>query len=356
MEHQPYSIRIGDKWVSYDRIEVLGGLLSIPATIADATIHRSLDKPESDLLLSGVGALAEWFRDRASLQNAASLLGAGEDPMNNIGAFASKFMGNVVSGLLVPRAVQSMVTNPIDPVARMKTTWADYLRGAIPGLSRELEPVRNVLGEQVNRSADTFAEGLFPTVIAPAVTFKQDPVIDELDRLYQATGYGAGADPHNIGFGYFNPKEVKLEDGRSIYDRFMQARQVMRVNGYTLREALGNLFNSSEYTNAVDADSMQRTTSLGDTSRGYLVRQTFDQYNSAIRSELAASSHRANAYLVAAAAKQRDDAYLHDLSADTLVGNPDLYRARGIDAEAYSSKLTAGSTGALAEALGVQQQ
>jgi hypothetical protein len=56
MEHQPYSIRVGDKWVRYDRYDVLGGLLSIPATIVDATTNVPEDQTYSDMILSGWGA------------------------------------------------------------------------------------------------------------------------------------------------------------------------------------------------------------------------------------------------------------------------------------------------------------
>jgi hypothetical protein len=45
LEHQPYSIRVGDKWVRYDRYDVLGALLSIPATIVDATTNVPRTSP-----------------------------------------------------------------------------------------------------------------------------------------------------------------------------------------------------------------------------------------------------------------------------------------------------------------------
>lgn len=349
--HQPYSIRSGDKWIRYDRLDILGGLLSIPATISDETTHREMDEGAGDLMFAGMGALAQWFKDRAAIRTAANFVAMGDDPTKDVGTFVTKTTGNILSAFAVPNAIKSVFTDTSDPYLRMKREWTDYLRAAVPGLSRTLEPVRNVLGEPMNRPADTYAEAFFPVLIASATSFAQDPVIDELDRLYQSTGYGAGADPKSLGYGFFDPRDVELEDGRSIYDRAMQARQTMRVNGSTLKEALADLFTSQTYEDAVDADPNQKETSLGDLSRGWLTRQVFDSYNKAIKRELAAASPRALAFLTAAAAKQKDDAYLRDFSAQDLVDNPELYATRGVDAQAYSEHLQAGATGALLEAL-----
>jgi hypothetical protein len=348
--HQPYSIRVGDEWVRYDKIDVAGGLLSIPATIADATTNLPQDQSMEDLVWSGVGALAQWFKDRAALRTATSIFELGDNPTANAGQLVSRTAGGIAAGF-IPAAVGRVVVDGTDPYQRMKGHWYDYLKAAIPGLSQTLEPVRNVLGEPMNRAANTFAEGFIPTTMAPATTFLQEPVLDEMDRLYRVTGYGAGADPKSLGYGFFDPRQVQLEDGQSLYDRAMQARQVMKVNGLTLKEALGELFKSDAYNDGVDADPGQQMTSLGDASRGYMVKQVFNQYEAAIKAELAASSPKASAYLTAAAAKQRDDAYLHTVSAEDLVRNPALYATHGIDQQAYSDKIELGATGALMDAL-----
>jgi hypothetical protein len=350
MEHQPYSIRIGDQWVRYDKYDVIGGLLSIPSTISDTTIYIREDKGYGDLLMSGVGALAQWFKDRAALRGAAGLLALGDDPTSSATGVANRTVGSILQGF-IPNAIQAPVTQAVDPYQRMRRGWDDYLKAAIPGLSSTLPPVRNVLGEPVQRPANSVGEGVFPVTIAPAVTFKQDPVIDEIDRLYQVTGYGAGADPKALGYGFFNPKDIVLENGQTMYDAFMQSRQHLRIDGLTLRQSLGRLFNSPEYNQAVDGDPQAKETSRGDAIRGYMVQQVFNHYNKAIKAELAEASPTANKWLTAAAAKQRDDAYLRDVSAQDLVDNPNYYQSHGIDGALYSSKVREGATGELLTAL-----
>lgn len=351
--HQPYSILVGDKWVRYDKFDILGGLLSIPSTISDASTYRAADQGVGDMMLAGAGAMAQWFKDRASLRTATALLNAGSDPTSDFGTILNQFASSTAAGF-IPAAFRTTTVDTTDPYIRMRRDWQDYLKASIPGLSQTLEPTRNVLGEPIQRSADTFGEALFPVTMQSATSYKEDPVMDELARIYETTGYGAGADPKSLGFGYFNPKDVKLEDGRSIYDRAMQKRMTMQIDGKDLRQTLKDLFDSQDYNDAVDADSTQRVTSLGDASRGYMVRKVFDQFNKAAKSELASESPKADAYLTAAAAKQRDDAYLRDVSVEDLVATPRLYQDKGINAAAYSEKIRGGaSSDPLAQALGL---
>lgn len=352
--HEPYSIRVGDEWVSYRKLDILGGLLAIPATLSDVSVyHRADERSMAEAVLVGIASLAQWFRDQGAMRQATEFLSLGDNPLKDPAKTFERMFGQAAGGLIPASGfIRTMGVDTVDPYVRMKKDWTDYVKSGLPGLSQELEPLRNVLGEPVNRPANSLAEAVFPVTMAPVQTYAADPVLDELTRLYQVTGYGAGADPKALGYGFFDPQEVKLEDGRSLYFHAMQARATMKLDGMTLREALRELFDSGEYNQAVDADATQRETSQGDQSRGYLARSVFDRYNKAIKAEVAASSPLALKYLTAAAAKQRDDAYLRTVSVDDLASNPDLYRANGVDPTPYSDSITEGAAGDLLEALG----
>lgn len=341
--HQPYSIRIGDEWVRYDKFDILGGLLSIPATVMDATTYHPDDQSAQDIAFAGVGALAQWFKDRAALRNATGLLALGEDPTKDTGDVFRRVTGNIASGFF-PAAIRTLVTDQMHPYQTMKTSWGDYIKSVIPGVAEEVEPLRNVLGEPIKKGINTIPEALLPISTVSAVTFKDNPVLDELDRLYQETGYGAGADSSALGYGFFAPQELKLEDGKSLYYHGMQMRQTMKDprTGWTLQQALGNVIASSRYANGVDADSQTRKTSRGELSRGYMVREVFGRYNDLIKAELASKSPKARAYLTAAAAKRKDDAYLRDTPIEDLVADPRLYQMKGINQGAVERKLLDG--------------
>ncbi len=351
--HQPYSIRIGDDWVRYDKYDIIGGLLSIPATVHDATIYNPEDQGVSDVITSGIGSLAQWFKDKAALRNAAGFLALGDDPTKNVGDVLTRLGGSVASGLAVPAAIRSTITDTTSPEMAMKKSWMDYVQAATFIWANHMEPVRNVLGEPVIKANQTIGEALVPVTLVKAVGYDDDPVLDELDRLYQVTGYGAGADSSSLSYGYFDPKEVKLEDGRTLDYHAMQMRQHLELDGMTLRQSLEEVFKSEEYAQAVDADSQARVTSRGDTSRGYMVSAVFKRYNAAIKTQIATDSALGKDWLMAGAAKRRDDAYLRDTSAEDLVKNPALYAAKGIDRGVLEEGLGGNpETNALLEALG----
>jgi hypothetical protein len=352
--HQPYSIRIGDEWVSYNKLDILGGLLSIPATISDSTVNRPADEGVMHMMYAGMGAMAQWFSDRASLRTFSSLLSLGQSPATGVEAWAHNFFSGLAVGSIPMGGGSAIITrnavNATDATARMRNSWLDYMKAATPGLSRSLDPVRNVLGEPMNRSADTYAEAFLPVTFAPATTWQTDPVMDELARVYDVSGYGAGTDASNWGGGFFNPKTSYLEDGHSLFDHAMQARQHIKLDGMTLRDSLHELTTSAEYINAPDSRRASKDTDMEGTKE-LMLQQVFNRYNSAIKSNLAEASPMADKLLTAAAVKAHATMDMDSVSVDDLVGNPDLYRAHGVDAQRYSDKIRSGSSGALLDAL-----
>lgn len=351
--HQPYSIRVGDTWVSYRKLDILGGLLSIPASISDFSVFHKMDQgDQQNMAMAGAAALATWFKDQAAMRTATQLLTLGDIPTQDPGKAVESIFGQIAAGM-VPASgfIRTMGVDTTDPYSRMKRGWEDYVKSVIPGLSQELEPLRNVLGEPINRPNNTVGEAVFPISLAPVATWKEEPVLNELSRLYQKTGYAAGADPRSVLFGFKDAQDVKLEDGQSLYSHLVQPRATFKLDGMTLKEALADLFKSPEYKAAVDADSGQAVTSLGDQSRAALVGEVFRRYGTAIKAEVADASPIALKYMTAAAAKHRDDAYLHTIPLEDLVNNPALYDAHGVDAQSYSDQITAGAAGQLATAL-----
>jgi hypothetical protein len=363
--HQPYSIKVGDQWVRYDKFDILGALLSIPATVADASMYNDPTREPDEVFFAGIGALAQWFKDRAALKNATGLLSLGDDPTKDTGTVFTQVTGTIASGFY-PAVLRSTITDGItNPYIPMKRSWTDYIESVLPfgfdadgnpQVGNDVEVVRNVMGEPIRKPLDTVAEAFVPVTLVKAVGYDTDPVLDELDRLYQVTGYGAGADTRSLTQGQFSDKELKLEDGKSLYTHAMRLRQEIEVDGKTLRQTLTDLFSSPEYNQAVDGRRTGKETSRGDLNRPYLVGEVFEAFNKAIKSRIVEESPLAKDYMTAALAKSTDAAYLRDVSVEELVENPELYRTKGVDRDAFSARLQGGggSTAALLEAFGGQ--
>jgi hypothetical protein len=352
MSHQPYSIKVGDQWVNYGKLDILGGLLSIPATINDATIYQDETQDPSEIFFAGMGALAQWFKDRAALRNATSLLALGDDPTKEAGNVFTKVTGTISSGFY-PAFLRGITDGVTDPYQPMKRSWGDYMASVLPGNNVELQ--RNVMGEPIDKPINTIAEVFIPVSTVKAVGWDTDPVLDEIDRLYQATGYSPGADTRSFSRGQFADKDLKLEDGKSLYTHAMKLRQTIKVEGKTLRATLKELFDSPDYNKAVDGRRAGKKTSRGDYNRPYMVGEIFEDFNKAIKKQIANESPMARDYMTAALAKDTDAAYLRDVSVEDLVNNPDLYKTKGVDRAGFEAKLGGKtSTSSLLEAFGYQ--
>lgn len=334
--HQPYSVRIGDQWVNYSRYDIAGALLGIPATVFDASVHRRQDRGFEHVTYAAVGALAQYFRDRAALQTASDLMNLGE-PGTNPENFFQRLEGSVGGRLLVPNFITQLGRNVSDPAVRTKNTAFEHVMDMLPLTSQGLDPLRNVLGEPIFKPQDQLLENVLPITISSANDYDADQVIDEIDRLYQATGYGAGVTMQDdISGGFFDARKVQLEDGRSMFDAAIRQRMTVDVDGLNLRGALKELFASSEYEDAVDADASNQETSDGLISRGYLTAQVFRRYNSAAKAKVAEESPVAARHLAVVKAKRTDDARLAGYQAEDLATDGGkLLDALGIDIQAY---------------------
>lgn len=337
LTHQPYSIRVGDQWFAYNRIDLIGPLMGITATWNDRSVHRNID--QQGAAITAMGSLAEFFRDQAALRGVSDLMSFGNDT-NSQQAFIRNLQR--IPGGFIPNFITTLTRRNVDPYARevrspigMEGTISGLAIGAmesmlnaLPGGSDTLDPVRNLLGEEVMGS-NTAAFNLLPLTTAPANTYARDPILDELDRGYQVTGYAPGvAAPVTGGM---DMRDVDLEDGRSLYDAIMRYRTISRdANGRTLREALTVLFESPEYNQAQDASAGRAQDDDDQSSRQYLIRQVFTEFNRVARQDVARASPLAAQWLATAEAKDHNPARLNAYSTQQLATEPGLLSALGI--------------------------
>lgn len=339
--HLPYSMRIGDKWVNYSRYDVAGSLLGIPATMYDRSVNRPQDKDYENMVLAGTASLAQYFKDRAALQGLADVLNFGGEPTQSESTF-NRLAGSAMTRLLVPNFVTQLGRNMQDSTQRYRTSPGDYLYDSLPWASQELDPVRNVLGETIHKPQDSLAENIVPLTMAPVVAYKDDPTLDELSRLYEVTGYAGGAASQaDFSKGYFDSREVKLEDGRSLFDAIIRERLTpSESDGLSLRDRLQDLFNSPDYLDAPDGDANGGKTGEGETTRGSLIAKVFSQANKEAIQAVAEKSPVARRYLAVAKAKVQNDNLLRGYNAPELAHNPSLMDALGINIQDYEDQIT----------------
>lgn len=138
---QPYSIKIGNTWYEYTRIEPTGTLMGMAADMATVWDHMNdEEKDKLPKLLSR--AFANAVTNKTFLQGITNVVNAMSDP----GRFAPSFLKQM-AGSLVPNVI-GQPTAMADPVVREVNSMLEAIQARLPGLRQNLTPDRDWLGAE----------------------------------------------------------------------------------------------------------------------------------------------------------------------------------------------------------------
>ena len=170
---RPYSVRIGDDYYAYNRLEPLGMILGISADFAEiAQASTGVEADEIGAML--VGSISKNLTSKTWLRGLSELILAVEDPER----YGDNYIRRLAS-TVVPTGV-AQIANIQDPVMREASSIIEQIKSRIPGQSETLLPKRNVWGEPIQRGG-----ALGPDIISPVYTstLSNDPVAREVARL-----------------------------------------------------------------------------------------------------------------------------------------------------------------------------
>lgn len=176
----PYSIRVGDAWVQYNRLDPIGFIFSLSANMAEMVRRRETELTEVDqpgeIISAALSAVALPMLNRSSMQGLGGVFDAVSRSEMSAANFANQFAGSFVPGV-VAGAERAM-----DPAGSQVMTPYDAVLARIPGLSASLPPRRNRWGEVVvpEDPAVVLANAFGPARISPERT---SPIDAEMERL-----------------------------------------------------------------------------------------------------------------------------------------------------------------------------
>ena len=141
LTHQPNSVKVGDQWMSYNRLGPVGDLLGLGANLAEIAPH--IEQAEYDKAAGHVVAAAgRWVTDATGMQGLAALFDAYKQPERKGPYFAQSF----TSGFLPFSSGIRQTAAALDPHMRDAKGFIDGLKMAIPGeawgYGRESLPVK----------------------------------------------------------------------------------------------------------------------------------------------------------------------------------------------------------------------
>jgi len=139
---QPYSLKVGDTWYSYQRLQPVGTLIGMAADAAAVWDHMGED--ESDKIPKILStAFANAITNQTFLQGITNIVNAISDPQR----FGPKFVQNMI-GSFVPSVV-GQTASMMDPYQREVYSVLDAVQARIPGVRESLLPKRDPYGEPI---------------------------------------------------------------------------------------------------------------------------------------------------------------------------------------------------------------
>lgn len=169
----PYSIKIGNNYYSYARLEPMGSVLGMAADLYEGW-HRKDEKDKLKLATQMTTAISRNFTSKTWLRGPSDIVNTLSDPDR----YAAPWLGRLL-GTVVPRGIAGVAT-AIDDNLRNPETVGDYIRMQIPGLSFGLAMKRNLWGEPLTRPGGKLERALNPFRRRP---IKSTKISSEMLRL-----------------------------------------------------------------------------------------------------------------------------------------------------------------------------
>ena len=235
----PYSIKFGDTWVSYQRLDPLATVIGIYADYKDLSEDNKISAANSDDLDKLMAVTFELgvrnVTDKSYLAGVNKILKmlAGEGT-------PGKVLGGVAGGF-IPNIIPQGASITGDQHMKEARSFADVVLKRIPGMDVDLK--RNPLGEPVVIQQFEGAAGVLNPLNPLAWGFdKDDKVAKELANV--AHGFSP---PSTKIAGVIELTDFIGANGRSAYDRMLDLQSKVVLNGMTQRQALTKLINDKRY-------------------------------------------------------------------------------------------------------------
>lgn len=174
---QPYSVKVGDTYYSYNRLDPLGMTLALAADTAEMMINSAADEKDIEKVIqAGTLAIASSVTSETYAQGIAQLFDAVSDPDRYGEAWFNK-----LAGTIVPSGVAA-VARMEDPFLREANSMVDAIKRRTPGQSEGLPLVRDLWGRPVDFRSGYGAAFDF---LSPVYVKREnpEPIDKELERL-----------------------------------------------------------------------------------------------------------------------------------------------------------------------------
>lgn len=216
---QPYSIRVGDRFFAYNRLDPVGFTFGVTADLAEFLDNVDWDEASSvefsEVSAALTASIAQNMTNKTYFTGATDFIEAMSQPDSRFEAWQNRFAGSFVPNIVKEAA------RFIDPNMRMTSNMTEALRRGVPVLSKDLPAARDLWGRprQYRSGIKPDAVGMTWDMISPIYSkkFKPEPIDQEMmkERFFIRMPSKRMS---------FNGVPFNLRNAPEIYSRFLELR------------------------------------------------------------------------------------------------------------------------------------
>lgn len=170
---QPYSVKVGDKYYSYGRLEPLGMVMGTAADASEIWDEMGSEEQENVAALISL-SVAKNLTSKTFMKGLSDALNATTDPTRYGAYWIQNFAGTVVP------SISAATARAVDPELKEVHSIIDKIKSRIPGVSKELLPKRDIWGQSIKRDISGLPAMVTPVYISGGKGTEADREISRL--------------------------------------------------------------------------------------------------------------------------------------------------------------------------------
>ena len=221
---QPYSVKVGNRWYSYNRADPFGSMLGFAADTAEAIRRGEINQDDVDewqeVMAMGITAVSQTAINKTYLRGVSDFVEVMSDPQQ----YSEKYVNGVIASFLPYTALSGGIERAVDPTVREASNPWQAIQAKVAGLSENLPPRRTLWGDEVKtESGIGKAYDFFSPAQASKV--KPEPIDTEIMRLAPVASMDNvdGAAPTRIAKRTsFGGVQVNFKEWPKVYDEYVK--------------------------------------------------------------------------------------------------------------------------------------
>jgi len=157
----PYSIRIGDQWISYQRFEPIAAIFGIAADAAEGVRNGDFDSWNAGTL-KVLQSTAENITNKTFMSGMDALFSAISDPKRSLGSLEKQLQGSIIPNSLGFIPVGRLARGIDATYRQTEPMTMDVFYAKIPFLSKTVTPQYTPTGEERKRPGSAIERVLSP--------------------------------------------------------------------------------------------------------------------------------------------------------------------------------------------------